>query len=170
MSFRRRRRSIFDIFEDMFRDIEELFEEEFEEFQKKKESLRGPFVYGIRMEIGPDGIPRIEEFGNIRRSGIKPKISEEREPLVDVFENDDQLVIVAELPGVEKDKINVKALEDKIVIRASDDYRKYYKEIELPKPVLPETAKAQFKNGVLEIKVKVKKEEEKEEGVNIKVE
>jgi HSP20 family protein len=170
MTFRRRRKSIFDIFEDMFRDIEELFEEELEEFDKKKERLRGPFVYGIRMEIGPDGIPRIEEFGNIRRAGLKPKISEEREPLVDVFENDGQLVIVAELPGVDKDKIDVKALDDRIIIRASDDYRKYYKEVELPKPIKPETAKAHFKNGVLEIKAEIKKEKGKEEGVSIKVE
>ncbi len=170
MAFRRKRKSIFDLFEDMFRDLEELFQQELEELEKKKSSLKGPFVYGIRMEIGPDGIPRIEEFGNIRREGLKPKIAEEREPLVDIFENDNQIIIVAELPGVDKEKIDVKATEEKIVIRASNDYRKYYKEIELPKPVKPETARAQFKNGVLEIKVELKEPKKEEKGVKIKVE
>lgn len=168
----RRRRSFFDIFDEMFREIEELFEEEFERLSRmpeKMREIRGPYVYGVRITFGPEG-PRIEEFGNIRREGLRPKIAEEREPLVDIFEEEGKLVVVAELPGVDKDKIEVKATENKLVIRASNHYRKYYKEIELPKPVKPETAKAQYRNGVLEVKIELKEKKPEEEGVKVKVE
>lgn len=170
MVWRRRypRFTIFDVFDELFREIEEIMEEEFRELSRR--GLKGPYVYGIRMTIGPDGVPRIEEFGNIRREGARPKIAEEREPLVDVFEEDDKFVIVVEMPGVDKDKIEVSATEEKIVVRASNSHRKYYKEIELPKPIKPETAKAQYKNGVLEIKVEKKEKRKEPEGVKIKVE
>ena len=164
----RRRYSIWDVFDEFFREIEEMFEQEFRELSQR--GVRGPYVYGIRMTIGPDGIPRVEEFGNIRREGARPRIAEEREPLVDVFEEDNRFVIVVEMPGVDKDKIDVKATEEKIVVRASNGQRKYYKEIELPKPIKPETAKAQYKNGVLEIKVEKKEEKKEPEGIRIKIE
>ena len=164
----RRKRWFSDIFDEFFREIEELIEEEMSRLQKM--DIKGPYVYGIRMSIGPDGVPKIEEFGNIKREGAKPKIAEEREPLVDVFEEDDKFVIVAEIPGVNKENIQVKATEDKIIIRARNEHRKYYKEIEMAKPIKPETAKAQYKNGVLEIKVEKKEKKSEPEGVTIRVE
>uniref|UniRef100_A0A7J3ZIG7 Hsp20/alpha crystallin family protein n=1 Tax=Fervidicoccus fontis TaxID=683846 RepID=A0A7J3ZIG7_9CREN len=172
----RRRRSFFDIFEDLFEEMEELrrrIEEEFFRFaipEELKEERFGPLLYGVRIEIGPDGIPKIQEFGNVKRVGVRPKISEEREPLVDVYEEEDKIVVVAEMPGVERDKISVKATENKVTIRASNEQRRYYKEIELPKPVKPETAKAQYRNGVLEVKVEKQVKEKKEEGIDIRVE
>ncbi len=177
MSWWRRRRSIFDEFEDIFeelRRIEEsmmsLFEESFRRMIEEQGKGRGgPFVYGVRITIGPDGIPRVEEFGNIKmtRSG-KPIIREEMEPLVDVMEVDDEVWVIAELPGVSKDKIRVRIKDNKLVIRAENG-RKYYKEVELPAPVDPDTAKASYRNGVLEVRIKKKKAEE-EEGKEVKVE
>jgi HSP20 family protein len=174
--FRRRRRSIFDYFlDELFRE----FEEEIRELEREIEEMvrrggaRGPYVYGVRITIGPDGVPRIEEFGNIKRSAREGvKIMEEMEPLVDVIDHDDEVWIVADIPGVDKDKIKVKVKEDKVVIRAEDG-KKYYKEIELPSKVKPETAKAKYRNGVLEVrvkKVKPEKREEEEEGMDVKVE
>ena len=146
-----------------------LFEEE-SGVKGKEYQVYGPYVYGFRIFIGPDGKPKIEEFGNVRRISGKPVISEEREPLVDVFEEGDEIVVIAELPGVDKDKINIKVGDNmrKLVIRASDTNRKYYKEIELPAKVDPKSAKANYRNGVLEIKLRKVKAEEK--GFEIKVE
>ncbi|WFO75293.1 Hsp20/alpha crystallin family protein [Desulfurococcaceae archaeon MEX13E-LK6-19] len=181
MSWRRRRKSIFDLFDEFFRDIEEEFYRlmrDFEwfgrEFMEKggegEVKVYGPYVYGFRITIGPDGKPRIEEFGNVKRVHGRPVISEEREPLVDVFEEDKDIVVIAEIPGVEKDKIQVKVSDDrrKLIIRASNEKRKYYKEVELPAPVDPSSAKASYKNGVLE--VRLKKIEPIEKGYDIKVE
>ena len=173
MSWFRRRRRIFDLFDELIREfeeeMEELFEEELGRLIKSHGAFKGPYYYGVRITIGPDGTPRIEEFGNIKRgrSG-RPIISEEIEPLVDVIEHDDEIWVVAELPGVKKDDIKVKVSGKKLVIKAEGE-RKYYKEVTLPAEVKPETAKASYRNGVLEIKLK-RKEPKKEEGVDIKIE
>ncbi len=179
MAWWRRRRDIFDIFEDFFKEIEEVeraFLREFEDMLTRTsmvpEKPGQPIVYGFRITIGPDGRPIIEEFGNIRKTRGRPIISEEHEPPVDVFEEDDHVVVIAEIPGVEKDKIDVRATENKLIIKASDTNRKYYKEVELPVEVKPETAKATYKNGILEVRIQKKevKKEKKEEGVKVKVE
>ncbi|MGB9816013.1 MAG: archaeal heat shock protein Hsp20 [Desulfurococcaceae archaeon] len=182
----RRRRRIWDedeffdidrIFEDMMKLLKEFEKRMFEEmreyrFEKPREYERveGPFIYGFSITIGPDGKPVIREFGNVRRVRGKPSIVEEREPLVDVFESENEVTVVAEMPGVDKDKIDVKVTEDgkTLIINASNGGRKYYKEIELPAKVDPSSAKASYKNGVLEVKLrKTGKEESK--GIKIKV-
>ncbi len=160
----RKRRSIFDeIFEELSRMEEMLrsmFEEDITRDLEKFATPGKPLIYGVRITIGPDGVPKIEEFGNIKmtRTG-KPVLREEIEPLVDVMEVDDEVWVIAELPGVDKDKIKVKASKNKVYIRAEND-RKYYKEVELPVEVDPDTAKASYRNGVLEIRIKKKAKEE----------
>ncbi|MEM1641719.1 MAG: archaeal heat shock protein Hsp20 [Desulfurococcaceae archaeon] len=169
------------IFEDILKDLRHLMRRFYygfpspEEFEKEMRELekRGikPYVYGFSITIGPDGKPVIREFGNVKRVRGRPEIIEEREPLVDVFEKDDEVIVVAEIPGVDKDKIDLKITEDgkTLIIRASNEERKYYKEVELPAKVDPDTSRATYKNGVLEVKLKkIGKEEGK--GFKIKVE
>lgn len=173
MSWFRRRRSIFDIFDEILREFEEemsALQEEIERvFRERRGELKGPYVYGFKITIGPDGVPRVEEFGNVARGRRgRPVIREEMEPLVDVFEHGDEVWIVADLPGVPKESIKVKATEKKLVIKAEGPGKKYFKEVELPAEVLPDTARASYKNGVLEVKLK-KKAAEPEEGVEVKV-
>ncbi|MGB8937241.1 MAG: hypothetical protein WCC17_19295 [Candidatus Nitrosopolaris sp.] len=64
------------------------------------------------MTIGPDGKPKVREFGNVKSSrgfgGIsRPEISGEMEPLVDVSTTDKEVKVVVEMPGLSKDKIMV---------------------------------------------------------------
>ena len=168
-----RRRSIFDLFDYLLKDIERelsVFEEELEralEEAARSGEVRvqrfGPYVYGFSITIGPDGRPVIREFGNVKRGLTGTQVKEEEfEPLVDVMEEDDTITVVAELPGAKKDKIKVKVGEDYVEIRASNG-KKYYKKVRLPSKVKPETAKASFNNGVLEIVIE-KKEKKKKEG------
>ncbi len=176
--WRRRRWSIWDIFDEMFREMEEEINRMMREFTTLPPSIfegerriEGPYVYGVRITIGPDGRPIIERFGNVRTVRGRPMISEEREPLVDVFEDKDEITVIAEIPGVEKEKIKIKISDDrrKLIIKASNEHRKYYKEVELPAEVDPKSAKASYRNGVLEVKLrKIGKSEEK--GYEIKVE
>lgn len=172
-------KDIFDFIDDIFEQMENEmreFEKEFQRFTEeggKKGGIRtfGPYVYGFRVTVGPDGKPKIEEFGNVvKKPGKERLISEEREPLVDVIEKGDEIRIVAEIPGVEKDSIKVKVIGgDKLVIQATSEDRKYYKEVELPAEVDEKTAKATYKNGVLEVILK-KKQPKEEGGTDIKVE
>jgi len=85
-----KRRDIFSYFDDLIKQIEEEFEEMEREFFKAAEKGQvktyGPYVYGFKVTLGPDGKPIVEEFGNVKRLGNRPLLSEEREPLVDVIE------------------------------------------------------------------------------------
>ena len=146
--------------------VEEMFKEFEKDFSKNFREIR-PLVWGWSVTIGPDGKPVIREFGNVKREGLKPGIRVEREPLVDVFSEDGVVKVVAELPGVEKQDIKLHATPKTLTISVDTPQRKYYKELELPAEIDPKTAKAVYKNGVLE--VTLKKVEEKPEGEPIKI-
>ncbi|MCC6046298.1 MAG: Hsp20/alpha crystallin family protein [Ignisphaera sp.] len=167
---RKRRRSIFDLFDELFREFEEELEELERAFRRslgpeERVELGKPIIYGFRIEIGPDGIPKVYEFGNVKRSMRgRPRIvvSEEREPLVDIYEDEDKIRVVLEMPGVDENKIKVEAVDERhIVVEGSNHDRKYRKEIELPTDANVDAAEAVYKNGVLEIKLPKKKEGKK---------
>jgi HSP20 family protein len=141
-------------------------EEEFREFTEKvpKDYVKerklpdgstvkefGPFVYGYSMKIGPDGKPKIREFGNIKKSLKGPEVKEEREPLVDVVDANSEVRVVVELPGVEKTDIKLHGTEDSLTISVDTPQYKYYKEVTLPEKVKVREAKSNYKNGVLEV-------------------
>lgn len=97
------------------------------------------------------------------------QITEEaREPLTDVFEDKDALKLYVELPGVEKDDIQLNIADGRAEIKA----KKFYKVVNLPtKDVDAEKASAEYKNGVLQVSIpKTKKpaaEEEKKHKIKI---
>jgi HSP20 family protein len=138
----------------------------------------GPFVYGYSMTIGPDGKPKIREFGNIKPSSDPEScrldqpcldVKQEREPLVDIVDTDGEIKVIVELPGVEKKSIKLSGTENILTISVDDPERKYYKEIDIPTKVDPKKAKTSYKNGVLETTLP-KIEEKKQGGEEIKVE
>jgi HSP20 family protein len=93
---------------------------------------------------------------------IPPASIEEREPMVDVFEDEDFVNVMAELPGVEESKVKLKIENDLLTIRSDTSARKYYKEVKLPTSVKEDPAESKFRNGILEIKlVKAKRSGEK---------
>jgi len=186
---------LFGDMDDIMRNMEEMMQKEFKEFTTRlpKDLIRerrmpdgstvkewGPFVYGYSMTIGPDGKPQIREFGNVKPS-LKPEapfgprrpgldIKEEREPLVDVISTNNEVKVVAELPGVEKSDIKLYGTEKTLNISVDTAQRKYFKEVDLPTNVNPKTAKSVYKNGVLEVTLTKIKEEKKPKGEPIKIE
>ncbi len=70
---------------------------------------------------------------------------------LDVFEEDAQLRIVADLPGVEKDAIDLKCDGDVLTVAAASDRRDYEERIRLPATVDEHSASATYNNGVLEV-------------------
>jgi HSP20 family protein len=103
----------------------------------------GPLVYGTSVTIGPDGKPKIKEFGNFKPSQLRgsgyfgsPMISSEREPMSEV--------------------------------KTDGTKRKYHEVMEIPSDADIETAKSNYNNGILEIIFK-KKAESKPKGKNITV-
>jgi HSP20 family protein len=169
------------MFEDMFRDMANTIPKELIKERRLPDGSTvkemGPIVYGYSMSVGPDGKPIVREFGNVKPSGQqigfgpqKPglTVKEEREPLVDVITEGSQIRVVAELPGVEKSDINLQCSENDLTISVNTPQRKYHKTMDLPVSVDPDTPKASYKNGVLEVILKRQKPGAK--GKEIKIE
>ncbi len=161
------------MFEELQRMAEEAFSAPFEEMEK-------PFVHGFSIRIGPDGKPRIQEFGNrpSRSPSGEPMISEEREPLTDLIEGEEEVSVTVEIPGVPEKRdskgrikdINLEVTEDTLEINVDIPQRKYHKLLDLPCEVEWETTKATYKNGVLDIVIKKKKNKKKEKkGIKIDI-
>jgi HSP20 family protein len=145
----------FEILEEEFENIASTFEEIRKMILKESIGTEGsPFVYGFSMRIGPDGKPNIEEFGNIPGilSGEAPFPSD-REPLTDVIEGEKEISVILELPGVEKKDIDLKTTEAFLEINVETPERSYHKKLSFPCKVKPETSKASYKNGVLDVRV-----------------
>jgi HSP20 family protein len=159
--------------DEMIKEMERTFSEQFKELEKdlpknlvresrapdgstKKEI--GPIVYGYSVTIGPDGKPVVREFGNVRKGVGTPwkEIQDKREPLVDVISSGKEVKVIAEMPGVNREDINVTVTEKSVTISVDREDRRYYKELDLPELVDPKGAKSNYNNGVLEITLPLK--------------
>jgi HSP20 family protein len=109
---------------------------------------KGVYGFSVRTMAGK---PVIESFGNIKETAKGPIVEEVREPMIDVFDEEGHILVIAELPGVSESEINVEVAGDILNISASDKDRKYAKEILLPGKVKPDSIKTSYNNGILEI-------------------
>jgi len=110
-------------------------------------------VYGISVRVGLDGGPVVERFGNIRETEAGPEVAESREPIVDVFEEDDTILVIAELPGVEESDIQLDVRGDILELFAEAGDRRYRKEMLLPASVDAGSMASSYRNGVLEVRL-----------------
>ena len=113
---------------------------------------RGTGVFGVRMRVGPGSGPEIEPFGNIRATRAGAEVTATREPLVDVFDEGDEIVIAAEVPGASDDDVAVRIDGDVLSINTRGALG-FAKEIPLPHPVDPDGVRKTCKNGVLEVRL-----------------
>ena len=110
-------------------------------------------VYGFSMRTLAGGKPVIETFGNIKDSPQGPVVEEVREPIVDVFNEEDHVLVIVELPGVDENDIKLETEGDILKLTATGKISEYAKEILLPASVTSETMKTAYKNGILEIRL-----------------
>jgi HSP20 family protein len=136
----------------------------FEEMEKRfEEFFRRPFSL-----LGPSWFPsvRLHEL-------------EEITPTVDIFEEGNDVVVKAELPGMKKEDIDVNITDDVITIsgekkkeekvekknyyRVERSYGSFTRSFRMPSEVESDKAKASFKDGVLEVKIPKTEEAKKKE-------
>ncbi len=136
----------------------------FEELERRvEEFFRRPFSI-----FGPTWWPRLRfpEF-------------EEMSPSVDIFEEGDDVVVKAELPGMKKEDIEVKLTDNTITIsgekkkeekvekkdyyRLERSYGSFCRSFSLPSEIQTDKAKAQFKDGILEVRIPKSEEAKKKE-------
>jgi HSP20 family protein len=128
-----------------------------------EEAFRRPFSL-----LGPSWLPR-----------LRATEMEEAIPSVDIFEEGDNVVVKAELPGIKKEDVDVSMTDNVISISGEKkkeekvERKNYYREersygsftrsFRLPMEVQTDKAKAQFKEGILEIRIPKTEEAKKRE-------
>jgi HSP20 family protein len=121
----------------------------FENFRKEMESALRPWQSGFRFPSLFDG--------------------ETRMPLCDMADRGDRFELQVEVPGIEKDRINVKATGHSVEISAEKsekteekkkDYiysershRSFYRKVPVPEEIVPSKIDARMNNGILVVKL-----------------
>jgi len=106
-------------------------------------------------------------------------------PAVDLFEDRDNLVVKAELPGMKKEDIEISLHENSLIIsgerkvetdenegessRSERFFGRFQRALELPKPVDANNVTASYKDGILTVKLP-KTEESKPRQISVKAE
>ncbi|MFH0977743.1 MAG: Hsp20/alpha crystallin family protein [Candidatus Woesearchaeota archaeon] len=131
---------------DPFQEIERMHEEIDRMFQRKAQ--RFPLLAG-RNDVTP--------YGHFRM------------PLVEVHDEDRSVVARFELPGVEKDNIQLNVMQDFVEVKVNrkdekedksegffsyqSSSQQFYRRLPLPAEVDPNKAQADYKNGVLTVQM-----------------
>ncbi|HNU35104.1 MAG TPA: Hsp20/alpha crystallin family protein [Methanomassiliicoccales archaeon] len=145
--------------DDDWNDLFHSFDDEFDVMRERMDRLmeaaiRGtggdPLVYGFSMRTGTDGRPVVQEFGNVPRGGAPPD-AHCREPLTDVTADADKVKVIVELPGVDKDDIDLRSEGRELTISVDTERKRFCKGLELPCDVRPDSASAEYRNGVLTV-------------------
>jgi HSP20 family molecular chaperone IbpA len=84
----------------------------------------------------------------------------EPKPLIDIFQEESWLTVVAEIAGFNKETLKIDVKDQKLTLSAKAKDRRYYKSLNLPKVVIPNIIHTTCKNGVLEIRLKKAYKEE----------
>lgn len=154
-----------DIWDDIFGDLGGLQKR----FEKMLEHFNDPDVrtYGYTMYKGPDGVPHVYEFGAETGQQNAVPTNGVREPLTDVCVDGNVVRIVVELPGVTKEDIQLEGTETSMTVVVDTEARKFRKTVPLPSNVDPDSAKAEYNNGILEITVDSKNKTPKAKKISV---
>jgi HSP20 family protein len=131
--------------------IDETMQKAFEN-SADKVPVRRNRVKGFSVKTDSKRKPKLREFDS-RQSLDEEEFYDEMEPLVDVIEDDVSLVVLAALPGVKKDAIDLRVTPSCLRISVETDEFEWCDELNLPAKVKPKSAFASYKNGVLEVKL-----------------
>jgi len=117
-----------------------------------QKGMKGVYGFTIKSAIGEK--PKVETFGNIVKTPQGPKVNEEREPITDVFDEIDEVVIIAEMPGIEEADIIIDLKDDILEISTKSKKKSYRKELLLPHKSENNLIQQKYTNGILEIRIK----------------
>jgi len=102
-------------------------------------------------------VNRLSEFRNVPRGAF---------PTINVYDHDDETVVVAEIPGVDPDALEVTVVNGTVTLKgnrpngAEEDQKVHRRErgtgafsrtLTLPDAVNPDTVQARYENGILRV-------------------
>ncbi|MFB6087774.1 MAG: Hsp20/alpha crystallin family protein [Haloarculaceae archaeon] len=121
----------------MRRDDDDPFDEFFEEIERMMNDMMGEDVDMHVDRGGADPTDPTDPAGT--------------DVHLDVYESDDQLRVVADIPGVDQDAIDLKCDGEVLTLDAASDAREYHERVRLPVRVDEHSASASYNNGILEV-------------------
>jgi len=132
------------------------------DFRVSSRPIRGSYA---TKPTGRLKISKREKEASPTRTSMLPTAGsiKEREPIVDIFEEEDHIRVMTELPGVKETEINLDIEDNTLTISTNTSARKYYKKIELPNPINKDAVESRFRNGILEVKLEIAKNTRKTE-------
>jgi len=171
-----------DDFQDIFDDVDKMYQRfakrMFKEIEDIEDAIKSGKLEG-EWDTKPIEEPGVKgyvargrfQFGNKARPKAltlpKEIPQETREPLTDVFQDENNIKLYVELPGVEKNDIKLDVSQGKAEIKA----RNFHKVVELPAvDVEVDKIVANYKNGVLEATIPKTKSKAEQPKATIKIE
>jgi HSP20 family protein len=118
--------------------------------------LRGVYGFSVKTALGNQGEQeiKVQPFGNLHRAPSGDVVAEEvREPLLDVHEEEDHVLVLAEIPGVSKKDVQLELSGERLIISAQRGEQRYRKEIELPGQFSRQKMRWDCTNGILKIRL-----------------
>jgi len=123
-------------------------------WKEGEKDLKGIYGFSVKVGMGGDREVKVEPFGNIRKddgSG-RTEVQEIREPIVDVFDEEDHTLVVVEMPGIGAADLTLDVKDDLLTLSADQGEKKYRKEILLPRSYPRENMAVTSNNGIVEIR------------------
>jgi HSP20 family molecular chaperone IbpA len=112
--------------------------------------------YGATFAGGNHSRPTLTD-----RGPSTPFVPEIVEPLVDVFNEGDCILVIAEVPGAEEASISVELENHTLKLQAGGRYRAYRGEVGLPADIEHDGLAWTLNNGIIELRLKRKKSKRK---------
>ena len=143
-----------------FQDIDQILNSMFRAASSLEGNMQNTntMYYGYQVTVGPDGKPHVREFGNLRPTNNGSFDLGSREPFIESLLDDKSnvLKIVAEMPGVRKEDIQLEVRQGTLSIKAQNGSRKYDTDVPLNNEVEASSTKASYNNGKLEVRLSLK--------------
>ncbi|MDD1670051.1 MAG: hypothetical protein LUQ67_01860 [Methanomicrobiales archaeon] len=134
---------------DAFRRLQEILEQMIRESMEQGNGTVGPMGFTIVIRGTapfPVGVPAGFPFGQ-----AGPGAGGTVEPRIEVHEDDEEIRVLGELPGITEDQVRLDLGDGVLRISATDGSRNYLGRAELP-PVDPASLAASCRHGVLEVR------------------
>jgi len=109
-------------------------------------------TYGFHLRLGGGEPTKLEWFGAQEKAEETFREEKEkiREPVIDIFDEKDRVIVITELAGVNENDIKIETKGNELTISANSTTRKYSKTVKLPFNI-KKRLKQRYKNGILEV-------------------
>lgn len=126
------------------------------EYSFRKRGILEETGEGERPQPGAQARPRSRLR---RRESAGPEILE---PVTDLFDEPDEIVLLFELPGVKRKNLRVRLSDDIFLLEAQSRGRLFRKEIRIEARLRPGAPRLELRNGILEVRLKKETKPRKE--------